>query len=200
MKELFTIGHSNHTLEQFLELLMEYRISAIVDVRSSPYSQYLPHFNKELLENTLKNANIDYMFLGRELGAQRSEDSCYIDGQAKYKLIAQLPIFTRGLERVLLKVEHCRVALMCSESDPIKCHRTILVCRELKKIRTDLKITHILGDGTGERQEVSDKRLVNFHKLQPELFGDLTSTSGLIEKAYDLQAEKTAYKKVLVET
>jgi hypothetical protein len=63
-----------------------------------------------------------------------------------------------------------------------------------------LKITHILGDGTGERQDVSDRRLVNFHKLQPELFGDLTSMSGLIEKAYDLQAEKMAYKKVLVET
>ncbi len=200
MKELFTIGHSNHTFEHFLELLIEYRVSAIVDVRSSPYSKYLPHFNKELLENALRNANIDYMFLGRELGAQRSEDSCYIDGQAKYNLIAKLQTFQRGLERVLLKGEHYRVALMCSESDPIKCHRTILVCRELKKIRPDLKITHILGDGTGERQDVSDKRLVNFHKLQPELFGDLTSMSGLIEKAYDLQAEKMAYKKVLVET
>ena len=199
MKELFTIGHSNHTLEHFLELLIEYQLSAIVDVRSSPYSQYSPHFNKELLDNALRNANIEYMFLGRELGAQRSEEGCYIDGQAKYNLIARLPAFQSGLERILLKGEHYRVALMCSESDPIKCHRTILVCRELKKIRPDLKITHILGDGTGERQEVSDKRLVNFHKLQPEFFGDLTSTSGLIEKAYDLQAEKIAYKKVPVE-
>ena len=199
MKELFTIGHSNHSLNHFLELLLAYQVSAIVDVRSSPYSKYSPHFNKDLLESALRDADIDYVFLGRELGAQRSEDGCYIDGQAKYDRIAHLSTFRRGLEIVLQGVEHCRVALMCSESDPITCHRTILVCRELKRICPDLKITHILGDGTEERQEMSEKRLINLHKLQPELFGDLTSTSGLIEKAYDLQAEKIAYKKVPVE-
>ena len=190
MKELFTIGHSNHSLDHFLELLLAYQVSAIVDVRSSPYSKYSPHFNKDLLESALRDADIDYVFLGRELGASRSEDSCYIDGQAKYDRIAQLPTFRRGLEKVLQGVEHYRVALMCSESDPITCHRTILVCRGLKRICPDLEITHILGDGTEERQEMSEERLVNLHKLQPELFGDLTSTSGLIEKAYDLQAEK----------
>jgi len=199
MKELFTIGHSNHSLNHFLELLLAYQVSAIVDVRSSPYSKYSPHFNKDLLESALRDADIDYVFLGRELGAHRSEDGCYIDGQAKYDRIAQLPTFRRGLERVLQEVEHYRVALMCLESDPISCHRTILVCRELKRICPDLKMTHILGDGTGERQEMSEKRLMNLHKLQPELFGDLTSMSGLIEKAYDLQAEKIAYKKVPVE-
>lgn len=199
MKELFTIGHSNHSLDHFIELLLAHRLSTIADVRSSPYSKYSPHFNKDVLDSALRNANIDYIFLGRELGAQRSEDDCYIDGQAKYDRIAQLPTFRLGLERVLQGAEHDRIALMCSESDPITCHRTILVCRELKRICPDLKITHILGDGTEERQETSEKRLINFHKLQPELFGDLASTSGLIEKAYDLQAEKIAFKKVPIE-
>lgn len=199
MKKLFTIGHSNHTLEHFLELLAKYQISAIADVRSSPYSQYLPHFNKELLENALRNANVDYVFLGGELGARRSENSCYVDSQAKYERIAQLPVFRHGIERVLEGIEHYILALMCSEADPITCHRTILVCRELKKVCPDLEIIHILGDGTTESQESSDKRLVNFHKLQPELFGDLTSMSALIEKAYDLQSEKIAYKKELIE-
>ena len=171
----------------------------IADVRSSPYSKYSPHFNKDLLDSALRNANIDYVFLGRELGAQRSEDGCYIDGQAKYDRIAHLSTFRHGLERVLQGAEHDRIALMCSESDPITCHRTILVCRELKRICPDLNLTHILGDGTEERQETSEKRLINFHKLQPELFGELTSTSGLIEKAYDLQAEKIAFKKVPIE-
>jgi uncharacterized protein (DUF488 family) len=199
MKELFTIGHSNHSLDRFIELLLEHRLSTIADIRSGPYSKYSPHFNKDVLDSALRNAGIDYMFLGRELGAQRSEGDCYIDGQAKYDRIAHLPAFQRGLEIVLQKVEHYRIALMCSESDPITCHRTILVCRELKKICPDLEITHLLGDGKVERQEMSEKRLVNLHKLQPELFGDLTSTSGLIEKAYDLQAEKIAYRKVTVE-
>lgn len=199
MKELFTIGHSNHSLDHFIELLLEHRLSTIADIRSSPYSKYSPHFNRDVLDSALRNANIDYIFLGRELGAQRSEDDCYIDGQAKYDRIAQLSVFQRGLEMVLRRVENCRIALMCSESDPITCHRTILVCRELKRICPGLKITHILGDGTEEGQDMSEKRLINLHKLQPELFGDLTSTSGLIEKAYDLQAEKIAYRKVPVE-
>ncbi|MDT8300606.1 MAG: DUF488 domain-containing protein [Sedimentisphaerales bacterium] len=199
MKELFTIGHSNHSLDHFIELLLSHRISSIADVRSSPYSKYSPHFNKDVLNSILRNANIGYIFLGRELGAQRSEDDCYIDGQAKYERIAHLPIFRHGLEIVLQEVKRNRVALLCAESDPITCHRTILICRELKKICSDLEITHILGDGTEERQELSEKRLINLHKLQPELFGDLTSTSGLIEKAYDLQAEKIAYKKVTIE-
>ncbi|MBW7992868.1 MAG: DUF488 domain-containing protein [Planctomycetes bacterium] len=199
MKELFTIGHSNHSLEHFIKLLLTHRLSTIADVRSSPYSKYSPHFNKDVLCNVLRNVDIDYTFLGRELGAQRSEDDCYIDGQAKYDRIALMPTFQRGLETVLQGIELYRIALMCAESDPITCHRTILICRELKKICPDLKITHILGDGTEEPQEASEKKLINLHKLQPELFGDLTSTSGLIEKAYDLQAEKIAYKKVPIE-
>ena len=199
MKELFTIGHSNHSFDHFLELLLAYQVSAIVDVRSSPYSKYSPHFNRDVIESALRDRDINYVFLGRELGAQRSEDGCYVDGLAKYDLIAQLPTFRRGLDRVLQEGEHYRVALMCSESDPITCHRTILVCRELKRICPDLEITHILGDGIGEQQEMSEKRLINLHNLQPELFGDLTSMSDLIEKAYDLQAEKIAYKKVPAE-
>jgi len=195
MKELFTIGHSNHPIDYFIELLLSHRLSMIADVRSNPYSKYSPHFGKDVLEITLKNANINYLFLGRELGAKRSESECYIDGQAKYDTIAHLPAFRRGLERVLQEVERHRIAIMCAESDPITCHRTILVCRELKKIASDLKITHILRDGTEEQQETSEKRLIKLHKLQPELFGELTSTAGLIERAYDLQAEKNSVQK-----
>jgi len=88
MKELFTIGHSNHSLDYFIELLLAHRLSTIADVRSSPYSKYSPHFNKDVLDSALRNANINYIFLGGELGAQRSEDDCYIDGQAKYDRIA----------------------------------------------------------------------------------------------------------------
>ncbi|MBN2591846.1 MAG: hypothetical protein JXA96_18405, partial [Sedimentisphaerales bacterium] len=75
-------------------------------------------------------------------------------------------------------------------------HRTILVCRELKKIRSDLQITHILADGSTEFHEETLKRLIHLHKLEPELFGGLSSQAGLVEKAYDLQEEKIAYRKV----
>jgi len=196
---LFSIGHSSHTIDKFTRLLKRYGIEVIADVRSSPYSKYTPQFNKDVLENVLRNADIDYMFLGRELGARRSEEGCYIEGQAKYEIIAHLPIFRAGLERLLDGIKTYSVALMCSEGDPIVCHRTILVCREIIKGSPDLKITHILGDGTTETHEHVQERLIKLHKLQPELFGDLTSTSGLIEKAFDLQAERTAYGKVPAE-
>ncbi len=196
---LFSIGHSTHTIDTFTYLLKRYGIEAIADVRSSPYSKYSPQFNKDVLENVLRNGDIDYMFLGRELGARRSEEGCYIEGQAKYEVIAHLPIFRAGLQRLLDSIKTYRVALMCSEGDPIVCHRTILVCREIIKVSPDLKITHILGDGTTETHEHLQERLVKLHKLQPELFGDLTSTTALIEKAFYLQAERIAYGKVPAE-
>ncbi|MHC4579942.1 MAG: DUF488 domain-containing protein, partial [Planctomycetota bacterium] len=158
MKRLFTIGHSNHSLDYFIELLLAHRLSMIADVRSSPYSKYSPHFSRDVLEIALKNVNINYVFLGGELGAQRSEHDCYVDGQAKYESIAHLVAFQHGLERVLEEVERHRIAIMCSESDPILCHRAILVCRELKRICPDLKTTHILGDGTEEQQEKLEQR------------------------------------------
>jgi uncharacterized protein (DUF488 family) len=199
MREVFTIGHSNHTLEHFVSLLTTHRISAVADVRSSPYSDYAPQFNRELLQQKLQDAHIEYVFLGRELGARRVEESCYVDGQARYDAIRNLPAFRKGLDRVLEGVEQYRVALLCAEADPLACHRTILICPALKALRPDLKINHILGDGTLESHDEAERRLVKLHKLQPELFGDLTSTSGLIARAYEIQAQRIAYKKVPTE-
>ncbi|OHB62843.1 MAG: hypothetical protein A2Y77_16800 [Planctomycetes bacterium RBG_13_62_9] len=199
MKEMFTIGHSNHTSEHFISLLTSHRVSAIADVRSSPYSEYSPQFNREPMQQKLQDANIEYIFLGRELGARRTEESCYVSGQAKYDAIRNLPAFRNGLDRVLEGVEQYTVALLCAEADPLACHRTILVCPELKALRPDLTINHILGDGSLESHEEAERRLIKLHKLQPELFGELTSMSGLIERAYGLQAERIAYKRVPAE-
>lgn len=197
MQELSTIGHSNHSLGRFLEMLEAHGISAVADVRSAPYSRYMPQYNKDALEWSLREADMKYIFLGRELGARRSEESCYVDGQARFELIAKLPYFRAGIESVLLEIERNRVSLMCAEAEPLNCHRTILICRQLIKIHPDLQITHILGDGTTESHEETEQRLIRLHNLQPELFGELTSAAGLIEKAYDLQAETIAFRKVI---
>ncbi len=195
MYELFTIGHSNHSIEQFFELLGSQKIKAVIDVRSAPYSRYCPQYNKDTLEKSMKSRGIEYIFLGKELGGKRNEENCYVDGRVKFELIARLPIFQVGLERVIQEAEKRKVALMCAESEPLDCHRTILVCRQLKKIKPDLRITHILSDGATESHEKTLQRLVRLHKLEPELFGELSSNSDLIEKAYYLQAEKMAFRK-----
>ncbi len=199
MRELFTVGHSNHTIEHLIGLLTGHDITVVADVRSSPYSAHSPQFNRELMRQNLRDAGIEYVFLGKELGARRDEGSCYVGGQAEYTAIRDLPAFRNGLQQVLRALDRSTVTLLCSEADPLGCHRTILVCPELKALSPDLKIRHILGDGSLESHEQAEQRLIRLHKLQPELFGDLTSTSGLIERAYNMQAERIAYKRIPAE-
>src|SRR5688500_10615354 len=107
-----------------------HKIAAVADVRSSPYSARLQQFNKPVLKNALEQVGIAYVFLGNELGARRSEQDCYVEGQARYDLIAKTPAFREGIARVLKGVEKYRMTLLCAEKDPITCHRTILVSRE----------------------------------------------------------------------
>jgi uncharacterized protein (DUF488 family) len=196
MKRMFTIGHSNHEIEHFAHLLTRHGISAIADVRSSPYSEYSPQFNREILQQRLQSFHIEYVFLGRELGARRTEETCYVSGQAKYDAIRRLPAFRHGLDRILEGVEQYTLALLCAEADPLACHRTILICPELKAVCPDLQIDHILGDGSLESHEQAEQRLVRLHKLQPELFGEMTSVAGLVRRAYDMQANRIAYRRV----
>ena len=174
-------------------------VAAIVDVRSSPYSKYVPQYSKDNLERLLRGANIEYLFLGRELGARREEESCYVGAQAKYALIAQQPSFLAGLDRIIAEAETRNVALMCSEADPLDCHRTILVCRELLRRNPSLDIVHILPGSKIESHRDALDRLTALHKLEPELFGELSSAEGLVERAYDLQAERIAYTRETVE-
>jgi len=190
--ELFTVGHSNQECAQFLELLRKNGITAVADVRSVPYSQYTAQFNRETVESVLAKHGVKYVFMGKELGARRDERECYVARprgmQAKYELVRKLPAFEAGLERLRRGVAKERIALMCSEKDPLTCHRTILICRAL---RGEMEIGHILEDGGVETQAVAEGRLLKLMGL-PE--GDLFHDRGeLIERAYDMQGEEIAY-------
>jgi uncharacterized protein (DUF488 family) len=185
---LFTVGHSNHECAKFLDLLTRHRITALADVRSQPYSQYTPQFNRETLEAALTHRHIKYVFMGKELGARRDERECYVGGQARYDRIRALPAFLEGLERLRRGVRTQRIALMCSEKDPITCHRTILICRAL---RSEMAIEHILEDGTIEPHEPAETRLLALLGMpEADLF---TSREEMLARAYDRQAEAIAY-------
>ncbi len=185
---LFTVGHSNHECEKLLDLLARHRISAVADVRSQPYSQYTPQVNRETLEAALANRHIKYVFMGRELGARRDERESYVAGKARYDRIRTLPAFLEGLDRLRRGIKTQRIALLCSEKDPLQCHRTILICRQL---RDEMPIEHILDDGTIEHHAAAETRLLALLGL-PE--GDLfTSRDEMLARAYDLQAEKIAF-------
>lgn len=189
MPELFTIGHSTQSWEQFLDRLVRHRIDAVGDVRSSPYSARLPQFNREILERALKSAGLHYVFLGNELGARRSERECYVDGIARYDRIARTPAFHAGLDRVRKGVGRFRLALMCAEKDPLECHRTILVCREL---RNEFDIRHILDDGSLENHSDAESRLLVEERVPAEDF--FISREELIARAYDRRGGKIAFE------
>lgn len=143
---LFTIGHSNHTDKHFIGLLKQHEIDVLVDVRSQPYSQYNPQFNREALQREVVAAGWQYLFLGAELGGRPRERGCYDDeGHVLYSTLARLPRFLGGIERVEKGIQKSRVALMCSEEAPTVCHRFLLVARVLSE-RGAVPL-HIRGDG-----------------------------------------------------
>jgi len=188
MRELFTIGHSTHSADNFIELLLRHDITVVCDVRSQPYSKFNPQFNRENIQKDLKQRGIGYVFLGRELGPRSDDPACYIDGRVQYHLLAAAAIFQQGLERLLKGVQSHRIAMMCAEKDPIMCHRMILVCRHLRKEVAEIK--HIMEDGGIEALADSEERLLRLLKIPPlQLF---ESTEDLIIRAYDIQAEKIA--------
>lgn len=194
-KKLYTIGHSRHSFPHFLDLLKKHRISAVCDVRSTPYSRLHPHFNRELLRQELKRQDIAYVFLGKELGGRSSDSTCFdAEGRVQYDKIAQKDEFRQGLERVSDGAKTHRIALMCVEKDPLTCHRTILVCRHLRR-EGDLSILHILEDGQTESHEESEMRLLRLARMEQ---GDLfKSFQEQLEEAYDYQGRRIAYREEL---
>jgi uncharacterized protein (DUF488 family) len=188
--EIFTIGYSTFSLEVFINTLQKYKINALADVRSQPYSQFKPEFNRETLKEELSKNNIAYVFLGDECGARVDNPKCYVDGKVSYDLVAQTPNFQKGLERIKKGMEKYNIVLMCAEKDPITCHRTILVCRHLQF--SGIKIKHILSDGKVEEHKDSEHRLLMLFNLNhPELF---RSDEQRLNDAYSRQGKKIAYQ------
>lgn len=191
---IYTIGHSNLSQDQFITILKKHEIQAIADVRSHPYSRYLPHFNKQRVKQILEEENIEYVYLGKELGGRSNNPDCYLNGQVLYAKIAETADFEEGIALLLNLAKSDRTALMCAEKDPINCHRAILICQHLKNY--DLEILHILNQGDLETQEEFETRLIHHTRLinnQLQLFdSDLTS---LLPQAYQIQGKKIAYKK-----
>jgi uncharacterized protein (DUF488 family) len=145
---IYTIGHSNQPTDAFLDLLRQHDIEVVVDVRSSPFSRFVPQFNKRELQATVREAGFQYVYLGRELGGRPDPSSGMYDanGRANYRLIAQTTAFHEGIRRLREGVSRFRVAMMCSEEDPTECHRRLLVSRVLI-LDHGIKVRHIRGNG-----------------------------------------------------
>jgi uncharacterized protein (DUF488 family) len=186
---VFTIGHSTHAGDYFIGLLAKHGISALADVRSSPFSRFNPQFNREVLSRELRRQNIRYVFVGEELGARSKDPHCYLDGKVQYDRIAQTELFKKGIARVLEGAERFRIALMCAEKDPLTCHRAILVSRALVEMSVDVE--HILPDGSIEAHSQLVERMLRQWNLQGDDMFD--SEQARLREAYRLQGDLIAY-------
>jgi len=188
-RSVLTIGHSNHPVEAFVELLQHHGVTALADVRSAPYSRFAPQFNREALDRSLKASSIKYVFLGRELGARPDERSCYENGRVQYARLARTDWFRSGLDRVVRGANDYRIALMCAEKEPLECHRALLVARALDEL--GVPVEHILPDGRLESHGDAMLRLLKVVRLPSEdLF---RSRRELIALALAQQEERIAY-------
>ena len=173
MSNFFTLGHSNHASETWLALVRQHQIEVVVDTRSSPYSKYAPHFDKELMQRSLEQAGIRYLFLGAELGGRPANPDYYdASGHVLYSRLRDDARFKAAIERLETGMERFRVALVCGEEDPAHCHRRLLIGRVLTE--RGHSMLHIRGDGRVETDATvataSGKRLVD---VQIELFAEM---------------------------
>ncbi len=186
---VFTVGHSTHAADHFLDLLKRNGVTAIADVRSIPFSRHSPQFNRDRLSALLREQGIAYAFLGKELGARSQDPACYVDGKVQYDRMAQTAIFKASLGRVLKGAQKHRIALMCAEKEPLDCHRTILVGRALERLGAS--IVHILPNGKTETNAQAMARLISLVGIPP---GDLLrSHDEQVQMACKLREQKIAY-------
>ena len=187
---IFTIGHSNHPIERFLGLLKDAEINMVVDVRSSPFSRMFPHFNQDSLKKSLGETSIGYLFLGESIGGRSNDPEDYVEGQVVYRLLAQKDSFKSGMTRLRDGATKYRIAIMCSEKEPLDCHRTLLVSEGLTEM--GIEVGHIHPDGSVESHQDALARLLRLHNLSsPDLFSD---DSARLSEALTLQEKKIAFQ------
>ena len=165
---LWSLGHSNITIDEFIDLVRSHDIDVIADVRSTPFSRYTPHFNQEMLKQSLERAGIQYQFMGETLGGRPPEPEMYdSQGHVLYSELAHNFRFQSGIEQLCIRAENLRIAMMCSEESPEKCHRRLLISRVLRSQGVETR--HIRGDKSIQ----SDAQLIELFgpRMTENLFG-----------------------------
>lgn len=189
--DLFTIGHSNHPIERFLELARGTGITAIADVRSTPASRRYPWFNQARLAPRLAQEGIAYVPLGDVLGGRPRDRRLYRDdGVADYDAMARTDDFRAGLDRVAEGARRYRVCLMCAEREPLDCHRCLLVARAFAE--RGFTVGHVLADGAIEAHGQTEERLLKLARVPADLFADRGQR---VAAAYARRAGTAAYRR-----
>ena len=198
--EIYTLGHSNYPFDKFIEILKKYDINCVVDIRSTPYSKYNTQYNKEFLHETLKNLGYTYIYMADEFGENRKTKVSYNDeGYADFDKVILEDEFKRGIER--LKVgcaKNYKIVLLGAMQEPIRCHRAILLGKELIKAGFDVK--HIMHEGDLKVQsELEEQLLEKYFEYRNQLtidslLGNAISREDMIKEGYKLANKEIGYR------
>ena len=174
-----TVGHSNHPIERFVDLLKAGGVETVVDVRSTPYSRRFPQFGRERLAQSLAAAGIAYVHEGTALGGKPQSGGSYDD-------LAARPDFARALERLTARAGETSLCLMCAEKEPLDCHRTVLVARRL--VERGVAIDHLLADGgIRPHTEIEEALLAKVERGGPDLFTSGEDRATRLARAWGLR-------------
>ena len=169
---VFTIGHSTRTLEEFLQLLEIYGISLLVDVRTVPRSRHNPQFNKETLPISLKHFGIRYIHMP-EIGGLRHPKRESVNlawknsGFRGYADYMQTQEFANSLLKIVALSRENRLALMCAEALPWRCHRSLI--SDALVVR-HAKVEHIIGKDSIINHELNEMAYVDGTRITYPLF------------------------------
>ena len=186
---IFSLGHSDLSFERFVDLLKSAGVTAVADVRSTPFSKRSPWFSQHDFKGGLRRSNLAYSFMGNELGGRPKSPQLFRGGIADYAAMADTDFFRSGLARLLQGCEKHRIAMVCSERDPLHCHRCLLVGRQLLILGVDTR--HIHAGGRQESQREAEERLLQEEGLAH--YDLLRPQSERINEAYHRRSSHVAY-------
>lgn len=198
--EIFTIGHSNYTVDRLMDMLSYHKINCVVDIRGTPYSKYNIQFNKETIKKTLTDNGFLYIYMGREFAAQREDKALYTkEGYADFEKVIFDKDFLNGIERLKAGYKKgYKIVLMGARQEPINCHRCILLGREL--IKAGFKLRHILDDYSLATQEDMEEKLLEKYYTKrnqitfDSLLGIGPSREDMIKKCYSNSNREIGYR------
>ncbi|ABR33701.1 DUF488 family protein [Clostridium beijerinckii] len=198
--DIYTIGHSNYSIEKLIDMLKTYNIDTVVDIRGTPYSKYNVQYNKETIAETLKKEGFIYIYMAKELAAQRQDKNSYNkEGYSDFEKVIMEEDFLRGIERLKIGCQKgYNIALLGAMQDPIRCHRSILVGRSLRE--NGFNVKHILDDYTLASQEKIEEKLLskyfsNRNQITIDsLLGNEISEVEMIKEGYRLANKEIGYR------
>ena len=198
--KIYTLGHSNYSVERLMEMLRYYDINCVVDIRGTPYSKYNVWFDKEVIAYTLKKNGFTYIYMGEEFAAKRVRKISYNkEGYADFDKVILEEEFLRGIKRLKTGLEKgYKIVLLGAMQDPIRCHRSILVGRELEKHGFD--VNHILDDySLASQRDIEESLLDKYFKDRNQLtidniLGNAKSREQLIEDGYKFANKEIGYR------